>query len=39
MKMFGQLDSHPKLLIGSKLGLGWQEIEFPSEEPDLVLLV
>ena len=37
MKIFGQLASHPKLLIGSKLSLGMQEIKFLSEEPDLVL--
>ena len=32
MKIFRQLASHPKLLIGSKLSLGTQEIEFLSEE-------
>ena len=39
MKIFGQPASYPKLLIGSKLSLGKQEIKFPSEEPDLVLYV
>ena len=33
VKMFGQLASHPKLLIGSKLSLGYQEIKFPSKFP------
>ena len=32
MKILRQLASHPKLLIGSKLSLGKQEIEFLSEE-------
>ena len=39
MKILEQLASHPKLLIGSKLSLGLQEIKFPLEEPDLVLLL
>jgi hypothetical protein len=36
MKNFSRLASHPKMLIGSKLSLGYQEIKFSSEEPDLV---
>ena len=39
MKIFRQSASHPKLLIGSKLSLSKQEIKFPSEDSDLVLLL
>ena len=33
IKNFGQPVSHPKLLIGSKWSLGYQEIKFLPEEP------